>query len=105
MSAERGWIGDPQPSVKCRDSHYSRQADRINTRPDPLLVMPPASNSSPWSVPAQLQTAALTRPSMSKATTANVAAGMHGAQGEHAWAGQVHRGDLGGAGAEERRAA
>jgi hypothetical protein len=36
MSAERGWIGDPQPSVEWRDSHYSRQADRINTRPDPL---------------------------------------------------------------------
>ena len=25
MSAERGWIGDPQPSVEWRDSHYSRQ--------------------------------------------------------------------------------
>ena len=31
MSAERGWIGDPQPSVEWRDSHYSRQADRLNT--------------------------------------------------------------------------
>jgi hypothetical protein len=30
MSAERGWIGDPQPSVEWRDSHYSRQADRMN---------------------------------------------------------------------------
>lgn len=30
MSAERGWIGDPQPSAEWRDSHYSRQADRIN---------------------------------------------------------------------------
>ena len=29
MSAERGWIGDPQPSVGWRDPHYSRQADRI----------------------------------------------------------------------------
>jgi hypothetical protein len=28
MSADRGWIGDPQPSVEWRDSHYSRQADR-----------------------------------------------------------------------------
>jgi len=31
MSAERGWIGDPQPSVEWRDSHYSRtpaEADR-----------------------------------------------------------------------------
>ncbi|HEY6649912.1 MAG TPA: hypothetical protein VI217_22730, partial [Mycobacterium sp.] len=44
MSSERGWIGDPQPSVEWRDSHYSRQADRIysrqadriNTQPDPL---------------------------------------------------------------------
>jgi hypothetical protein len=36
MSAERGWIGDRQPSVEWRDSHYSRQADRINTQPDPL---------------------------------------------------------------------
>jgi hypothetical protein len=24
MSAERGWIGDPQPPVEWRDSHYSR---------------------------------------------------------------------------------
>ena len=31
MSAERGWIGDPQPSVEWRESHYSRQADRLNT--------------------------------------------------------------------------
>jgi hypothetical protein len=30
MSAERGGIGDPQPSVEWRDSHYSRQADRVN---------------------------------------------------------------------------
>jgi hypothetical protein len=30
MSAERGWIGDPQPSVEWRDSHYSRMADRLN---------------------------------------------------------------------------
>jgi len=30
MSAERGWIGDPQPSVEWHDSHYSRQADRVN---------------------------------------------------------------------------
>jgi hypothetical protein len=36
MSAERGWIGDPPPSVEWRDSHYSRQADRINTQLDPL---------------------------------------------------------------------
>jgi len=36
MSAERGWIGDPQPSVEWRDFHYSRQVDRINTQPDPL---------------------------------------------------------------------
>jgi hypothetical protein len=32
MSAERGWIGDPQPSVEWRDSHYSREADRIAAR-------------------------------------------------------------------------
>ena len=32
MSAERGWIGDPQPSVEWRDSHYSRQADRVTSR-------------------------------------------------------------------------
>jgi hypothetical protein len=31
MSAERGWIGDPQPAVEWRDSHYSRQADRLST--------------------------------------------------------------------------
>jgi hypothetical protein len=26
---EQGWIGDPQPVVEWRDSHYSRMADRI----------------------------------------------------------------------------
>ena len=31
LSAERGWIGDPQPSLEWHDSHYSRQADRLNT--------------------------------------------------------------------------
>ena len=40
MSAERGWISDPQPSAQWRDSHYSRQADRVNAgeaepAPDP----------------------------------------------------------------------
>jgi hypothetical protein len=30
MSAERGWIGDPQPTVEWRDYHYSREADRVN---------------------------------------------------------------------------
>jgi len=30
MSAERGWIGDPQPCVEWRDSHYSSQADRLS---------------------------------------------------------------------------
>ncbi len=29
MSAERGWIGDPQPPKEWHDSHYSRQADRL----------------------------------------------------------------------------
>jgi hypothetical protein len=29
MSAERGWIGDPQPSVEWRDSHYSRTLQKI----------------------------------------------------------------------------
>lgn len=29
MSAERGWIGDPQPSKEWHDSHYSREADRL----------------------------------------------------------------------------
>jgi hypothetical protein len=29
MSAERGWIGEPQPARQWHDSHYSRQADRI----------------------------------------------------------------------------
>jgi hypothetical protein len=24
MTAERGWIGDPQPPVEWRESHYSR---------------------------------------------------------------------------------
>jgi hypothetical protein len=29
MSAERGWIGDPQPSVEWRDSHYSRTLQNL----------------------------------------------------------------------------
>jgi len=29
MSAERGWIGDPQPSVEWRDSHYSRTLQKL----------------------------------------------------------------------------
>jgi hypothetical protein len=29
MSAERGWIGEPHPSEDWRDSHYSREADRL----------------------------------------------------------------------------
>ncbi len=32
MSAERGWIGDPQAPVEWRDSHYSREAERIAAR-------------------------------------------------------------------------
>ena len=36
MNAERGWIGDPQPSVEWRDSHYSRQADRYSRQADRL---------------------------------------------------------------------
>ena len=33
LRSERGWMADPQPAVEWRDSHYSRQADRI-TNPD-----------------------------------------------------------------------
>lgn len=29
MSAEQGWIGEPQPTLQWHDSHYSRMADRI----------------------------------------------------------------------------
>jgi hypothetical protein len=29
MSAERGWIGDPQPPVQWRDSHYSRTLQKL----------------------------------------------------------------------------
>jgi hypothetical protein len=32
MSAERGWIGDPQPLAEWHDSHYSRCADEIAER-------------------------------------------------------------------------
>jgi hypothetical protein len=30
MSAEQGWIGEPQQTVQWHDSHYSRMADRIS---------------------------------------------------------------------------
>ena len=30
MVAEQGWIGEPQPAVEWRDSHYSREADLLN---------------------------------------------------------------------------
>jgi hypothetical protein len=32
MSAERGWIAEPQPARQWHDSHYSREADRIAAR-------------------------------------------------------------------------
>lgn len=32
MSAERGWIGEPQRARQWHDSHYSREADRIAAR-------------------------------------------------------------------------
>jgi hypothetical protein len=35
MSAERGWIGEPQPQTQWHDSHYSRQADKITAKSDP----------------------------------------------------------------------
>jgi hypothetical protein len=32
MNAERGWIASPQPKVEWRESHYSREAERIAAR-------------------------------------------------------------------------
>jgi hypothetical protein len=32
VSAERGWIAEPQPAREWHDSHYSREADRIAAR-------------------------------------------------------------------------
>jgi hypothetical protein len=29
MTAERGWIGDPQPPVEWRESHYSRTLQKM----------------------------------------------------------------------------
>jgi hypothetical protein len=29
VGAERGWIGDPQPPVEWRDSHYSRVLQKL----------------------------------------------------------------------------
>jgi hypothetical protein len=29
VGAERGWIGDPQPPVEWRDSHYSRTLQKL----------------------------------------------------------------------------
>jgi hypothetical protein len=59
MSAERGWIGDPQPAVDWRDSHYSRRADRLNTaqynalpandRLRPLNILREAAGQDPLS--------------------------------------------------------
>jgi hypothetical protein len=48
MSAERGWIGDPQPPVQWRESHYSRtlklieevQAERVEMNAAPLTRVP-----------------------------------------------------------------
>ena len=40
MSAERGWIGDPQPERQWHDSHYSREADRIEARSRPAPLDP-----------------------------------------------------------------
>jgi hypothetical protein len=38
MSAERGWIGEPQPARQWHDSHYSREADRIAARDREVAV-------------------------------------------------------------------
>ena len=35
MSARRGWLGEPQPSREWGESHYSREADRIEKRGKP----------------------------------------------------------------------
>jgi hypothetical protein len=32
MSAEKGWIGEPQPAAEWHDSHYSRMGDKIAAR-------------------------------------------------------------------------
>ncbi|WP_162625403.1 hypothetical protein [Mycolicibacterium llatzerense] len=34
MSAEKGWIGRPQPTVEWEENHYSRMADRFSSSPD-----------------------------------------------------------------------
>jgi hypothetical protein len=38
MSAERGWIGEPQPARPWHDCHYSRMADRIAARDREVAV-------------------------------------------------------------------
>jgi hypothetical protein len=38
MSAERGWIAEPQPARQWHDSHYSREADRIAARDREVAV-------------------------------------------------------------------
>jgi len=34
MSAEQGWIAEPQPVAQWHDSHFSRMADRIAQQDD-----------------------------------------------------------------------
>jgi hypothetical protein len=48
MSAERGWIGDPQPSVEWRDSHYSRTLQKLTEeiRPSKRPRMPSCTRST-----------------------------------------------------------
>jgi hypothetical protein len=61
MSAERGWIGEPQPARQWHDSHYSREADRIaqswleDTRTGRRRDMKPNNSLSQFSASPDLQ--------------------------------------------------
>jgi hypothetical protein len=42
MSAEEGWIAEPQRPVEWQDSHYSRMADRIERAAQQQTDLPAA---------------------------------------------------------------
>lgn len=45
MSAEKGWIGQPQPVVEWQESHYSRTADKLNFTSGPTLSERPRARA------------------------------------------------------------
>jgi hypothetical protein len=53
MSAERGWIGDAQPPVEWRESHYSRTLQKMTdeTQAEPVEMNATVRTPVPTNIP------------------------------------------------------